>query len=377
MRIFHTSDWHLGRMLYGRSLLEDQSWFLHHVFLPAVQKQQPDLILIAGDIYDRQIAPADAIRLFDQVLTALSQLRIPTAIISGNHDSADRVAILKPVLRDAGIYISTELQDALSPVTLEKDGQILQLFLLPFLENAQVRDYFQDESLRGEAVCMQRMLEEIKPLMAQNSAKFLVAHCFVAGSFSSDSESSVYVGGSGEIPASLFADFDYVALGHLHGAQKAGENGRYCGSPLKYSVDEAAQKKSFVVIDLENGSCKTELVPIAPLRDVRRITGMFAALLESAEAQGVCEDYVEILLEDTVPILLAADRLRPYFPNLLAVRNNWMLPQAAGQAGSPKRQEDAGLLFSSFMREICGADATGAETQLFEEILKEVREVAQ
>lgn len=365
-------------MLYGRSLLADQAWFLENVFLPAVKEHQPDLIIIAGDIYDRQIAPAEAIRLFDSVITALAELRVPTVIISGNHDSADRIAILKPILRSAGIHIATELQDALTPVVLEQEGERLQVFLVPFLENAQVREYFQDDSLRGESACMERVLQELQHQMEPGSTKILVAHCFVAGSATSDSESNVYVGGSGEISAALFQDFDYVALGHLHGAQRAGENGRYSGSPLKYSVDEAGQKKSYTVIRLEQGHVSTQQVPIQPMRDVRRISGLFTALLKEAEKKEICQDYVEILLEDTAPILLAADRLRPYYPNLLAVRNNWILTQAAGQTGSsPRQREDTGVLFSSFMKEICGAEATQAEVQLFQELFSEAQGGAQ
>lgn len=375
MRIFHTSDWHLGRMLYGRSLLPDQTHFLEEIFLPVVQMQKPDAVVIAGDIYDRQIAPAEAIRLFDRVITALSGLHVPTVIIAGNHDSADRIAIFKPLLREAGIYIYTELADVFSPVELENRGETLQLFPIPFLENAQVRAFFGDETLRGEAACMQRVLAELKPLMRADCAKLLVAHCFVAGSATSDSESSVYVGGSGEISAGLFQDFDYVALGHLHGAQRAGENGRYSGSPLKYSVDEAGQKKSFAIVQLEKGACKTELFPLLPLRDVRRITGPFAEILAQAQARDICEDYVEIELADTAPVLLSADRLRPYFPNLLAVRNNWIFTQAAGRTDGPRReQESAEVLFSAFMKDICGAAPTEAEAALFQDILTSVRQ---
>ena len=141
MKLFHTSDWHLGRMLYGRSLLEDQKWFLNQVFLPAVEREHPACVIIAGDIYDRQIAPTEAIRLFDATLSQLVRLGTKVCVISGNHDGADRITLLKTALRQSGIYFATELADAFTPVVLEEEGKKLQLFLLPYFDTAQARDF--------------------------------------------------------------------------------------------------------------------------------------------------------------------------------------------------------------------------------------------
>ena len=161
MRLFHTSDWHLGRMLYGRSLLEDQRWFLRQVFLPAVERERPACVLIAGDVYDRQIAPVEAIQLFDETLLGLLELGTTVCVISGNHDGAGRMALLKSALRRSGAIFATTLEDAFSPVELEENGERLQLFLLPYFDTAQARDFLGDGSLRGEGPCAQALLERL------------------------------------------------------------------------------------------------------------------------------------------------------------------------------------------------------------------------
>lgn len=367
MKLFHTSDWHLGRMLYGRSLLPDQRYFLKEILLPAVRREKPQCVMIAGDVYDRQIAPPEAIRLFDETLSQLVELGCHVAVISGNHDGAGRMALLKSALKKSGVYFATELEDAFSPILLEAEGQRAQLFLLPYFDPAAVRDYFQDDSLRGESACMKRLLSQLTPLFLPDCAHILVTHCFAAGALTSDSESTVFVGGSGEIPPELFANFDYVALGHLHGPQRAGEKGRYSGSPLKYSIDEAGQKKSFVLLETAPGKVAETLVPITPLRDVRKISGLFQDLMGEEAA---CEDYVELELLDKAPILLAAEQLRPYYPNLLAVTNHWAASSAGERSKRLKGQNEL-TIFRAFLEDVCGLTPEEEDIALFGELLRE------
>ncbi len=370
MKLFHTSDWHLGRMLYGRSLLPDQSWFLEKVFLSAVEREKPACVLLAGDIYDRQIAPPEAIRLFDSVLSRLVELSCKVCVISGNHDGADRIALLKTALRGSGVYFSTALSDAFSPVLLEENGEKVQIFLLPYFNSAQGREFLGDDSLRGEAACMKLLIEKMLPLFEPGAAHILVSHCFAAGAMPSDSESSLFVGGAGEIPPELFSPFDYVALGHLHGPQRAGEKGRYSGSPLKYSVDEEHQRKSFCRIEWNGASLTVEETPVTPLRDVRRISGLFQELLEQGKQQP-CEDYVELVLEDKSPVFLARDKLRPYYPNLLSLSNPWAIAGAAGQRAARLRGQDDQTIFSSFLQDVCGTPAEPEDLLLLQELLEE------
>ncbi len=371
MKIFHTSDWHLGRMLYGRSLLSDQRWFIERVLLPAVEREKPVCVLLSGDVYDRQIAPVEAIRLFDFFLSRLTELSCKVVVISGNHDGADRMALLKSALRRSGVYFATELEDAFSPILLEEDGLKAQIFPLPWFDASQAREFLGDDTLRGEGACMEKLAERMLPLFQPGAAHILMAHCFAAGAFSSDSESSLFVGGGGEVPPSLFSPFDYAALGHLHGSQRAGEKGRYSGSPLKYSVDEEKQKKGYCVLSWDGESLSVSPEPIAPLRDVRRITGLFQDLLKQGEREPV-EDYVELVLEDKAPVLLAAERLRPGYPNLLAVSNPWAASGSAGQRAERLKGRDDTAVFSAFLRDVCGAEPEDADLELFRETAGEV-----
>ena len=372
MKLFHTSDWHLGRMLYGRSLLEDQRWFLQQVFLPAVERERPACVLIAGDVYDRQIAPVEAIQLFDETLLGLLELGTTVCVISGNHDGAGRMALLKSALRRSGAIFATTLEDAFSPVELEENGERLQLFLLPYFDTAQARDFLGDDSLRGEGPCAQALLERLLPLFQPGAGHVLVSHCFAAGSQVSGSETTLFVGGSGQVPTSAFDPFDYAALGHLHGPQKAGAKGRYSGSPLKYSIDEEHQQKGYVSLNWDGKEMGQEFVPCPPLRDVRRVQGLFADLLAAGE-QHPCEDYVELVLTDNAPVLLAAERLRPFYPNLLAVSNPWVAAGTTGERASQLKGKDEATVFSTFLKEVCQTEPTPGDLELFREILGDIQ----
>lgn len=366
MLIFHTSDWHLGRMLYGRSLLLDQEHFLRSVLLPAVERERPAAVVIAGDIYDRQVASVEAIRLFDEALDRLVSLGCKVFAVSGNHDGAGRIAIMKSALRRSGVYIATTLPEALEPITLSDGGEAVQLALLPYCDPPAVRDFLEDEALRGETACMEAVLSRIRPDLDPKLPHILVAHCFAAGAAVSDSESA-FVGGSGQVSPEVFAGFDYVALGHLHGPQRVGGNARYSGSPLKYSVSEANQRKCFLRLEISGGGMDCRPIDIPPLHDVRRISGAFEELLS-----GSSEDYVELDLTDPDPVLLAAERLRPRYPNLLSVVSSWTAGAAGERAGKLSGRDEQAV-FSAFMKDVCGLQADEADLELFRDIWKEVQ----
>ena len=361
-------------MLYGRSLIEDQRYFIEHEFLPAVEREKPNFVLISGDIYDRQIAPTEAIALFDFTLNSLAEMKVPTFIISGNHDGADRMAIMKDLLRRQGMYISTNLDDAKIVPEIEINGEKAQIFLLPFIDAATARDYFADETLRGAGAAVQAAIEQIfKPQFKAGYKKIILSHCFAAGSVKSDSESTIFVGGSGEVPPAVFADFDYTALGHLHGAQKAGQSGRYSGSPLKYSVDEQNHKKCFLEVELTDESLSIKEIPVTPVHDVRRITGLFDDIFAQGQEKK-CEDYVEIILEDKRPIMMAAEKLRPLYPNMLAVHNRWMASASENQRSKDLKNQNESEIFMAFVEEVCGEKASNSETELFLSVLAKIKE---
>lgn len=366
MRFLHIADLHFGRLLYGRSLIEDQRHFVRRVLLPAVDALQPDGVLIAGDVYDRQIASTDAIALFDELIGTLCERQCPAVIISGNHDGPERIAVGTKLLAQHGIHIVTTLDGAFRPITLGS----AQIFALPYFDNAQMRAFLGDDSLRGAGACMRAAVERMTPLFDPAKKHILVAHCFAAGSAVSDSESRLFVGGAGDVPTDVFAPFDYAALGHLHAAQRAGDTARYAGSPLKYSVDEAHQKKSMTLVTLGEETT-AELLPVAPLHDVKRITGRFDDLLE-AGMHKPDEDYAEIILTDEAPVFRPADRLRPYYPNLLSVRNEWFTSMYSHAPEQAVHDRDRAAIFTGFLHDVCGDDIQPGDAELFQEIMQEL-----
>lgn len=370
MKIFHTSDWHLGKMIYGHSLLPDQAYFVNEVFLPAVRSEHPDLVLLAGDLFDRQIAPVEAIRLFDHFVSEMSALHVPLALIAGNHDGAERIAIGAGLLRQSGIYIGSSIADVFQPAVIQAGETTVHVSLLPYCEPAAVREYLKDDSLRSFQDAYAALLDRVREQLAPGVFHILLAHCFVMGGSVSASESPTFVGGSSEVNPSVFSGFDYVALGHLHGPQKAGPNGRYSGSPLKYSFDEAGQKKSFTVLDLENGSLTVHEYSRPPLHDLQVLSGEFADLLLAAKKKP-SNDYLYANLKDSAPVYMPMDQLRPYYPNLLGLSSDWL----AGGGGTAKkdglreqlmhRKTDDLYIFEQFLNQICGSEADDADRELF------------
>lgn len=366
MKFLHIADLHFGRLLYGRSLIDDQRHFVQNILLPAVDTHNPDAVLIAGDVYDRQIASTDAIALFDALIEELSTRSVPAVIISGNHDGPERMAIGTKLLSKLGIHIVTTLAASFEPIVIG-DAQI---FALPYFDNAEVRSYFKDDTLRGSGACMRAVIDRMQEKFDPDKKHILISHCFAAGSETSDSEVQMFVGGTGDVPTDCFSAFDYTALGHLHAAQRAGDSARYAGSPLKYSVDESHHKKSMTLVTVEDGF-NFELLPVVPLRDVRRINGSFEDVLRDG-MNTPTEDYVEIELTDEVPVFRPADRLRPYYPNILSVRNLWFAQQNSSEPVQTMREQDNTTVFTGFMRDICGAEILPEDLELFNEIMHEM-----
>lgn len=378
MKLLHTSDWHLGKMIFGRSLLPDQEAFIKQEFLPAVEAERPDCILLAGDIFDRQIAPVEAIRLFDYTIAEIHKLHVSLAAIAGNHDGADRIAIGTQLLRQSGITIAARLEDAFTPITVQSGNETADIYLLPYCEPAMVRQFLHNDDIHGfhEATCA--ILDEIRKTFRPDVLHILVSHCFVAGGILSDSESPVYVGGSGEVNPSAFDGFDYVALGHLHAPQRAGEHGRYSGSPLKYSFDEEHQKKSMTILHLSKESCELEELPVQPLHDMKTIQGTMAELLAQGQQQ-INEDYLFIRVTDKSPVYMPTEQLRPYYPNLLAVNCDWLNPTTATGDDAALREQllhhkiDEVAVFEQFMKQICGEETDESDRALFLQVLNEVK----
>ncbi len=370
MKILHTSDWHLGKMLYGRSLLEDQAYFVERQFFPILEKERPDCVVLAGDVFDRQIAPVEAIRLFDRVIEHVSQtFGIPLLAAAGNHDGPDRMAVGARLLRRANVYIAGRPEQAGEPVVLrDREGEV-RFYLVPYLEPASFRE--RQAEIRTCQDAYRYWLEQIGPIGKPGVRNVMVGHLFAAGAVSSASE-TVYLGGAGQVAASLFDPFDYVALGHLHRAQRAGENGWYSGSPLPYSFDEGSGEKSMRLVTLTNSGVEVRPIPVAPLRGMRILRGDFETLLQAGQNEPVT-DYLSIELTNALPVFEPMARLREVYPNLLCLRGGWMAQPAVEQEDRRKLREDlldrkAGdaAVFEAFLRQVCGEEPEEEDRHIFQ-----------
>ncbi len=381
MLLLHAADLHLGKTLHERDISPDQEAMLEGL-LGVLAERRPAALLLAGDLYDRSIPPPEAVRLFDSFLfrAAEADPALSVVAIPGNHDSAARLSFGTRIMSRAGLHIRTLPEDCDRPVLIERDGESAAVWPLPFL-GAGAFDAGEG-ALRGQAElfaeAMRRIGAKIDSAEGPGRPTFhvLLAHCFASGGGTSESERA-FVGQAEAVDAGSFDRFDYAALGHLHRFQKAGEKGRYSGSPLAYSFAEGGEPKGFVLVELkEGGGLRAELLPFAPLRSMRRIEGPFSVLSALGAYPEYREDFVEARLTDPLPVLNPADPLRANFPNLLSVRQA-AFEVAAGEAGGEGARlpgEDPRTLledFAAFHAEMNG-EAPDEETgRLFAALAKE------
>lgn len=316
MKLIHLSDLHIGKRVNEVSMAEDQEYILLQI-LKIIDEESPDAVLIAGDVYDKSVPSAEAVTLFDDFLFRLAKRQIPVLIISGNHDSPERLSFAGRLLEGCGIHISPVYDGKISPVTLTDQLGEVDFWLLPFLKPAHVKRFYPDEGIESYTDACRVAIEKMAPNPQRRNV--LLTHQFVTGAAACESE-EISIGGSDNVDASVFDIFDYVALGHIHGPQNIGSNRiRYCGTPLKYSFSESAHHKSVTVVNLgQKGELNLQLRPLTPKHDLRQIRGTFAQLTDKAFYRGtVTDDYLHILLTDEEDIPEAVGRLRLIYPNLM------------------------------------------------------------
>lgn len=379
MRFLHTSDWHLGRVYHGVSLLEDQAAVLRD-FVRLAAARRPDAVLIAGDIYDRSVPPAEAVRLLDAVLTELvGELRIPVIAIAGNHDGPDRLAFGAGLLGGAGLTVRGPVSAEMAPVVLrDADGEVA-IWPLPYAEPAVVRAAFGADAIADHHAALAAQLATVRAGAVPGRREVVIAHAFVAGCAESESERPLSVGGSGMVGAELFAGFDYVALGHLHRPQQVGgERIQYAGSLLKYSFAEADHLKSVNWVELDGaGRCTVERIPLSPPRDLRILSGTLEALLAAASADPRCDDYVLARLADRGALLDAMGKLRSAYPNALAIERPQLGGEGVGCVAGDHRRVRLQDLFAGFWQETTGlalaADEAAALDRIVDALEREAR----
>ena len=355
MKLLHLSDLHLGKRVNEFSMLEDQQYILKQI-LNIIEEEQPDAVLMAGDIYDKSVPSAEAVQLFDEFLYRLSEGDRQVFVISGNHDSPERLAFGGRLMDRSGIHIAPVYHGHVDPFVLQDASGPVNLNLLPFVKPAQVRKYFPDQEIVSYTDAVRAALEEMGPDPDQRNV--LVTHQFVTGASRSDSE-EISVGGADNVDASVFDAFDYTALGHIHGPQNAGgERIRYCGTPLKYSFSEAGHQKSVTVAELgekEKGGEKAALslrtIPLKPLRDLREIRGTYLELTAKSYYEDMNrEDYLHVTLTDEEDVPDAVGKLRIIYPNLMKLDydNRRTRAGAAPVEGTDLEQKSPAELFAEF-----------------------------
>ena len=366
MRFLHTADWHLGKLFGQRYMTEDQRHVLKELIALSVD-EGVQAVVIAGDIYDRAVPPAEAVELFSETLAKLSEAGIAVLYIAGNHDSASRLDFGRELLTASGVYVRALTQTEAAPVVLEDAAGPVAFSLLPFATPTDVRQAFQvprEEPLSYDGA-MERQVRAALSAVPRGCRSVAVAHAFVAGGMASSSERPLSVGGTDQVRPALFRQFCYTALGHLHGPQRAGaENIRYAGSLLKYSFDEAMQQKGVLLVDLAaDGKAEVRAIPLHPRHDVRIVRGTMEELRRPDFDALYHEDYVRVDLLDADTILNAYDKLTAIYPNLFALtRPNWQAAPAEELTVRPRGERVSEQhLFRDFYEEMTKEPLTPAQ----------------
>jgi len=372
LRILHTADWHLGRIFHNIHLTEDQAYVLDQ-FVAIVADTKPDAVLIAGDIYDRAVPPPEAVNLLDDVISRiLLDCRVPVIIIAGNHDSPERLGFGDRVLARQNLHVIGQVSATIQPVMLTDQYGPVYFCPLPYAEPALVRERLADEESHSHERALAVLAERTQHSIPKATRRIAVAHAFVAGGMSSESERPLSIGGIETVSAGIFAPFHYVALGHLHQAQQVGRPEiRYAGSLIKYSFAEANHRKSVAMVDIDAaGNTTVELIPLTPRRDVRHIEGYLADILTGADQDGQKQDYMMVTLKDHGVILDPIGKLRQAYPHILHVgKVEQLLDGRMTASGGDYRRRTEADLFADFFTQVTGQPLAAAETVALERLL--------
>lgn len=319
MKFIHLSDLHIGKRLCEYSLIDDQRYILNQI-LDIIKEEEPDGIIIAGDVYDKSIPSEEAVELFDEFLYELSVLPAETFIISGNHDSAERLSFAGRIIDASGVHISHVYDGVFKPYKLYDEFGPVNVYMLPFVKPANVRRFFPDDEIQSYTDAVDVAIKNM--YINKDERNVLVTHQFVTGAVRSESE-DISVGGTDNVDARVFEKFDYVALGHIHNPQNIGsERIRYCGTPLKYSVSEATHDKSVTAFELgDGGTVKIKTIPLVPLHDLVKLKGTYLELTSKSlyNKTSYQTDYVHITLTDENDIIDASGKLGVIYKRLIGI----------------------------------------------------------
>lgn len=402
MKFIHTADLHIGKRICEHSMLEDQKYILGQI-LQIVDSEKPDAIVIAGDVYDKSVPSAEAVQVLDDFLVDLSKRNVKTFVLSGNHDSAERIAFGGRLMQERGVYMSPVYSGSFTPVTLKDDFGEVDVWMLPFVRPATIRACLgtgeqadaEREQVTDYTSAIQMALSKMERTAGRRNV--LLAHQFVTGAQVDENGSEEFVGGLDNVEAYAFDGFDYVALGHIHRPQNVAKNEagvgrvRYSGTPLKYSLSEAAHVKSVTVVELGAASevgamgsgCELNIreVPLKPMRDVRKIEGLFAELV-SAEFRDVqvregksLDDYIYAVLTDESDVNDAAAKLRGYYPHLMTLSyNNSRTRSVANLDFENVDQKSPTEIFCDFFKEMNNREMVAEESDFVRNLIDSIWE---
>jgi exonuclease SbcD len=376
MKLLHLADLHIGKSVNGFSMLEDQRYVFEQI-AGYIETEKPSAVLIAGDVYDRAVPGVEAVRLFDDFLTELARRDVSVLLISGNHDSPERLNYASRLLSQRKLHLCGVFDGKPQLVSLTDEYGRVNFWLLPFIKPSGAREKLGDKVIESYTDAVSAALEAADIDFAERNV--LLSHQFYtrAGITPVLSESEINpVGGLDAADAGILSGFDYVALGHLHGAQGAGQNVRYAGSPLKYSFSECRQEKSVTLVRLrEKGDVSYTALPLDPLREMREIKGPLEQLISgAASSQGGAEDYLRVILTDEEEIIDPMGKIRSVFPNVMALDFDNSRTSIDISAEMPDAGQIEALspydLFSEFFLEMSGAVMSQAQSQIVRELLE-------
>ncbi len=373
MKFIHLSDLHIGKRVNEFSMLEDQKYILKTI-LGIIDDEKPDGIIIAGDVYDKSVPSAEAVQLLDDFIFRLAERKVPTYIISGNHDSAERLAFGGRLMDMSGIHISPVYDGQVTPHKMSDEYGNVNIYMLPFIKPVNVRRFFPDNEIESYTDAVKVAVDNMN--VDENERNIIITHQFVTGASRSESE-DVSVGGTDNVDVTVFDCFDYVALGHIHGPQKmTRETVRYCGTPLKYSFSEANHKKSVTIVEMgEKGKVEIRTVPLIPYRDLREIKGTYDEVTLKENYEGTNrEDYMHITLTDEEDILDAIGKLRSIYPNLMKLDYDNKRTRSNQIVGSAENVDKKSPfeLFSEFYEKQNNQSMSNEQCEFMQKLIDEI-----
>ncbi|GAA0763431.1 exonuclease SbcCD subunit D [Clostridium sartagoforme] len=382
MKIFHMGDWHIGKLVNGFYMTEDQEFIINQIY-EAIEKKKPDVVIIAGDLYDRSVPPVHAVELLNKTMRKIvKDLNTKVIALAGNHDSNERVEFASSLLCDSGLYIVGNLKRKIEKIVLEDEHGKVNFYPIPYADVPVVRDLFEDENIKNHDLAMQKIISEILNDFNEDERNIAVAHGYVTqmkeDNFEtleeSDSEKPLSIGGTEYINSKHFEKFNYTALGHLHGPQKVGSDKiRYSGSLMKYSFSEVNQKKGITIVDInEKGDIELEIYNLKPRRDFRIKTGTLEEIIKGFDNSSEnYEDYIKVILKDKGELLDPIAKLRSIYPNVMELTREERVSRNSSRNVATNIKEKSKItLFKNFYEDIMDEVCSEDEMNIIEQIIE-------